>query len=223
MPSDIEFSIGAHVRCTDAEVGHLIWVVADRKTSPWVITHLVVEPAHRSGLGRFVPLDHVSEVDPETGAITLTDSKAEFEQLDSAEMTEFVPGSEAYEAYGPAQFVTRPYYADEVNLSGSAVPETALTVTSDAPLPDGDDGVAVHAVAAPATDGAVGHLDGLVIDPGTHQVTHVLLREGHLWGRKDVAIPLSAVRDLDDDGLQLSVTKQEVGELPTVPIARRHR
>ncbi len=223
MPSDIEFTIGAHVRCTDGEVGHLIWVVADRGSSPWVITHLVVEPAHRSGLGRFVPLDHVSGVDSETGAIALTDRKQDFEQLDSAEMTEFVPGSEAYEAYGPAQLVTRPYYADEVNFSGNAVPETALTVTSDAPLPDGDRGVAVHAVAAQATDGAVGHLDGLVIDPGTHQVTHVLLREGHLWGRKDVAIPLSAVRDLDDDGLQLSVTKQEVGELPAVPIAHRHR
>ena len=223
MPNDIEFTIGAHVRGADGEVGHLIWVVADRATSPWVITHLVVEPAHRTGLGRFVPLDHVSGVDPETGAITLTDSQQDFEQLDSAEMTEFVPGSEAYETYGPAQFVTHPYYADEVNLSGSEVPETALTVTADAPLPDGDHGVAVHAVAAHATDGAIGHVAGLVIDPGTHQVSHVLLQEGHLWGRKDVAIPLAAVRDLDDDGLQLSVTKQEVGELPAVPIARRRR
>ena len=223
MPNDIEFTIGAHVQGADGEVGHLIWVVADRATSPWVITHLVVEPAHRTGLGRFVPLDHVSGVDPETGAITLTDSQQDFEQLDSAEMTEFVPGSEAYETYGPAQFVTHPYYADEVTLSGSEVPETALTVTADAPLPDGDRGVAVHAVAAHATDGAIGHVAGLVIDPGTHQVSHVLLQEGHLWGRKDVAIPLAAVRDLDDDGLQLSVTKQEVGELPAVPIARRRR
>ena len=223
MPSDLEFTIGAHVRCTDGQVGHLIWVVADRGTSPWVITHLVVEPAHRSGLGRFVPLDHVSAVDPETGAITLTDSEKEFAQLDSAEMTEFVPGSEAYETYGPAQFVTRPYYADEVNFSGNAVPETALTVTSDAPLPDGDRGVAVHAVPAHATDGAIGHLEGLVIEPGTHRVTHVLLQEGHLWGRRDVAIPLSVVQDLDDSGLQLSVTKQEVGDLPPVPVGRRRR
>ena len=223
MPSDVQYTIGAHVRCTDGEVGHLIWVVADRGTSPWVITHLVVEPAHRSGLGRLVPLSDVSGVDPDSGAIALTVTKKEFEQLDSAEFTEFVPGSEAYDTYGPAQFVTRPYYADEINLSGNAVPETALTVTSDAPLPDGDRGVAVHAVAAHATDGAIGHVDGLVIDPGTHQVTHVLLQEGHLWDRKDVAIPLSAVRDLDDDGLQLSVTKQEVGELPAVPIARRRR
>ena len=223
MPSDIQFTIGAHVRSTDGGVGHLIWVVADRGTTPWVITHLVVEPTHRSGLGRFVPLSHVSEVDPESGAITLTDSEKEFAQLDSAEMTEFVPGSEAYETYGPAQFVTRPYYADEVNLSGDVVPETALTVTSDAPLPDGDQGVAVHAVATYATDGAIGHVEGLLIDPGTHQVTHVLLQEGHLWGRKDVAIPLSAVRDLDTGGLQLSVTKQEVGDLPPVPVGRRRR
>jgi hypothetical protein len=223
MPSDIQFTIGARVRSTDGEVGHLIWVVADRGSTPWVITHLVVEPTHRSGLGRFVPLSHVTGVDTGSGAITLTDSEKEFAQLDSAEMTEFVPGSEAYEAYGPAQLVTRPYYADEVNFSGHAVPETALTVTADAPLPDGDQGVAVHAVAAHATDGSVGHLDGLVIDPGTHQVTHVLLQEGHLWGRKDVAIPLSAVRDLDDDGLQLSVTKQEIGDLPAVPVARRRR
>ena len=223
MPGDIQFTIGAHVRSTDGGVGHLVWVVADRGTTPWAITHLVVEPTHRSGLGRFVPLSHVSEVDPNSGAITLTDSEKEFAQLDSAEMTEFVPGSEAYETYGPAQFVTRPYYADEVNVSGNVVPETALTVTSDAPLPDGDRGVAVHAVAAHATDGAIGHVEGLLIDPGTHQVTHVLLQEGHLWGRKDVAIPLSAVRDLDADGLQLSVTKQEVGDLPPVPVGRRRR
>ena len=223
MPSDIQFTIGALVRSTDGEVGHLIWVVADRGATPWVITHLVVEPAHRSGLGRFVPLSDVSGVDPGSGAITLTVSEKDFEQLDSAEFTEFVPGSEAYDTYGPAQFVTRPYYADEVNLSGREVPETALTVPSDAPLPDGDRGVAVHAVAAHATDGAIGHVEGLIIEPGTHQVTHVLLQQGHLWGRKDVAVPLSAGRDLDDDGLQLSVTRQEVGDLPPVPVGRRHR
>ena len=44
-----------------------------------------------------------------------------------------------------------------------------------------------------ATDGPIGHVQGLVIDAGTHHVTHVLLQEGHLWGRKEVAIPISAV------------------------------
>jgi hypothetical protein len=36
-----------------------------------------------------------------------------------------------------------------------------------------------------ATDGDIGRVQGLVIDPSDHHVTHVLLQEGHLWGRKD--------------------------------------
>jgi hypothetical protein len=46
-------------------------------------------------------------------------------------------------------------------------------------------------------------------------VTHVLLQEGHLWGRKKVAIPISAVTGVDA-GIRLSLTKEQVGELPPV-------
>jgi hypothetical protein len=54
-------------------------------------------------------------------------------------------------------------------------------------------------------------------------VTHVLLAEGHLWGHKDVAIPDSAVvpasaADRVDDGIQLSITKEQVKDLPAVDI-----
>ena len=68
-----------------------------------------------------------------------------------------------------------------------------------------------------ATDGHIGHVEGLVIDPRNHHVTHVLLQEGHLWGRKEVAIPISAVTDVVD-GIRLSLTKQEVEDLPPVEV-----
>jgi hypothetical protein len=48
-------------------------------------------------------------------------------------------------------------------------------------------------------------------------VTHVLLQEGHLWGRKEVAIPISAVTEVED-GIRLSITKQQVEDLPPVDI-----
>jgi len=51
------------------------------------------------------------------------------------------------------------------------------------------------------------------VDPDDHRVTHVLVREGHLWGRKEVAIPVSAVTSLDD-GIWLNLTKSQVEELP---------
>ena len=68
-----------------------------------------------------------------------------------------------------------------------------------------------------ATDGSIGRVQGLVIDPGSHHVTHVLLQEGHLWGRKEVAIPIGAVTGVDD-GIKLSLTKQQVQDLPPVDI-----
>jgi hypothetical protein len=43
----------------------------------------------------------------------------------------------------------------------------------------------------------------------------VLLKEGHLWGRKEVAIPVSAVTGYDG-GIRLNITKQQVEELPPV-------
>jgi hypothetical protein len=49
-------------------------------------------------------------------------------------------------------------------------------------------------------------------------VTHVLLKEGHLWGRRQVAIPVSAVASVDD-GIRLKITKQEVEDLPPVDSA----
>ena len=39
----------------------------------------------------------------------------------------------------------------------------------------------------------IGKVEGLVIEPTHGHVTHVLLQEGHLWGRKEVAIPIGSV------------------------------
>ncbi len=44
-------------------------------------------------------------------------------------------------------------------------------------------------------------------------MTHILLEEGHLWGRKEVSIPISAVTGTDG-GIRLGMTKKQVEELP---------
>lgn len=43
-----------------------------------------------------------------------------------------------------------------------------------------------------ATDGEIGRVEGLVIDPGGHHVSHVLRQAGHLFDGREVAIPISA-------------------------------
>lgn len=215
MADTTEFTIGADVSCTEGDCGKVLRVVVDPIAR--AVTHLVVEPKHRQGLGRLVPLDLV---DATTGEIRLRCTMAEFEQLDSAEETQFIPGSSGYAAYGPGQVVSWPYYGlgsgtGTVAGMDAEMAGVSQTVTYDkVPLGEVEvrRGGHVH-----ATDGDIGRVQGLVIDPADQHVTHVLLQEGHLWGRKEVAIPISAVTNIED-GIQLNITKQDVQDLPPVDI-----
>jgi hypothetical protein len=65
-----------------------------------------------------------------------------------------------------------------------------------------------------ATDGEIGRTGGFFVDPGSYQVTHVLLDEGHLWGKKEVAIPMSAITALGG-GIGLLLSVDQVRELPS--------
>ncbi len=207
MPETTEFTIGAEASCTDGPCGTVSRVVLDPVAEE--LTHLAIEPTHRQGLARLVPL---SLVDTSTGEIRLRCTIAEFEKLDSAEETQFLPGTAGYAAYGPQQVLSWPYFGLG-GLGGMELESTSQTVTYDT-VPMGEvavrRGERVH-----ATDGEIGAVQGLVIDPRSHHVTHVLLQEGHLWGRKEVAIPISAVTSTAD-GIQLKFTKQEVQDLPSI-------
>ena len=66
-----------------------------------------------------------------------------------------------------------------------------------------------------ATDGNIGQIQGLVIDSGSHHITHVFLQEGHVFGGKVVAIPISAVTGVNESGIQLSITRQQMKDLPS--------
>jgi sporulation protein YlmC with PRC-barrel domain len=102
---------------------------------------------------------------------------------------------------------------DQVRWHGTGWLADPPSVTYDT-LPAGEVGVRggepVH-----ATDGNIGQIQGLVIDSASSQVTHVLLQEGHVFGRKVVAIPIAAVTGADENGMQLNITKQQVKDLPS--------
>jgi hypothetical protein len=65
-----------------------------------------------------------------------------------------------------------------------------------------------------ATDGEIGQVQGLAVEHGGHQVTHVLLQKGHMPGR----IPIGAVTKIGTMLIHLSLTKHQVKDLPPVNI-----
>ena len=208
MTETTPFTIGAGVSCRDGACGKVSRVVVDPVAR--TVTHLVVEPGFWHGPGRLVPL---GLADATAGEIRLRCTRADFEKLDPAEETQFLPGTPGYPGYDPEQVLSMPYYGMG---PGMGVP---VTVTYDTvPLDEVEvrRGEHVH-----ATDGHIGKVQGLVIDPNSHRVTHVLLQEGHLWGRKEVAIPIGAVTGAGD-GIRLNITKQQVQDLPPVDIHHPH-
>jgi sporulation protein YlmC with PRC-barrel domain len=176
------------------------------------VTHLVVGPEHPHGLGRLVPVDLI---DATAGQIRLRCTLAEFARLSWAKETHFLPKSGVYPGYAPGQVFSWPYYGVGGRLTAVHMGNLPQTVTyHSVPLGEVEisRGEPVH-----ATDGDIGEVQGLVIDPRNHHVTHVLLRKGHLPGRQEIAIPISAVASTGN-GIRLKITKQEVRDLPPVDI-----
>jgi hypothetical protein len=226
MPHQAQlFRLGADVRCADGDCGLIKSLVINPGDD--TVTHLVVEPAHRQGLGKLVPLRLVDTgvADAAKGEVRLRCTMAGFGQLDPAEATYFFPGDEEYEIYRLEPVVSWPYYAPPGTTPPGAPSrpddpaEVTQVVTVDT-VPDqlpGEDEVSrgerVH-----ATDGDIGHVQGIVVDTGSGRVNSVLLREGHLLGRRTVFIPRSAVAEVAADGFHLHITKEQVQNLPPADI-----
>jgi len=190
MAEETEFAMGATASCVDGPGGKVSRVIIDPATE--TVTHLVIEPKHWLGVGRLVPLDLV---DTTGGGLSLRCTVEEFgnlEPAEEAELAEDVTGGLALNAPMGATSPVPVILQDVVPLGETDV----------------ERGEPVHAV-----DGEIGRVEGLLVDPDNHRVTHVLLQEGHLWGRKKVSIPVSAVTGVEN-GIQLSLTRKQVEDLP---------
>ncbi len=193
MAEQTEFAMGAEASCADGPAGRVTRVIIDPATE--TVTHLVIEPRQLLGTGRLVPLDLV---DSTAGGIRLRCTVEEFGKLEAAEKTDWVDSGAGGLGLGglyPPIGLTSPVQA---------------VVRDVVPLGEADinRGEPVHAL-----DGEIGRVEGFQVDPGDHRVTRVLLQEGHLWGRKEVTIPVSAVTKVEN-GIWLNLTKKQVEELP---------
>ena len=213
------FRLGADVGCADGECGKLKSLVVNPGDD--VVTHLVVEPTHGQGPGRLVPLRLVRTAPSSTTSsdIRIACTMEEFGELDPAEATYLSPGTEDSGIRPGESSGSWPYYAPPGVMGGPGLPGDRVDVAQPvtvATVPDqlpGEEEVSrgehVH-----ATDGDIGHVQGIAVDPGTGRVTFVHLRTGHLWNRKEVLIPRIAVADVGADGFHLNITTQQVDNLP---------
>ena len=216
MAQIMPFRIGADASCTDGACGQVSRIIVNPVTRE--VTHLAVDPKHRQGPGRLVPVDLA---DATTGQIRLRCTLAEFQKLRPAQETESVPDLDPTGHQGSSSNQVKwrlsaigPWPTRDARDPGG--PEAPQQVTVDS-VPSGAVDIRRELTVC-ATDGEIGQVQGLVVEPGGHQVTHVLLQKGHMRGRKEVAIPISAVTKIGTFLIHLSLTKHQVKDLPPMDI-----
>ena len=217
-----QYAIGTEVHCLDGGCGHLDRVVIDPVAR--TLAHLVVAPD--TGTRRLVPVSLVDDTaQGRQEGIRLRCATADFDKLEPAEETEFLPGGEDRFGYPADRLMVWPYYGlgtgGGAGVAASGLPgvlpiDRGPKQQTHDRVPSGEVQIR-RGEPVEATDGEIGRVQGLVIDPADHGVTHVLLQQGHLWGKKTVAIPIRTV-SYGGGSVRVGMSKAELGDLPAVDL-----
>lgn len=84
-------------------------------------------------------------------------------------------------------------------------------------LEDEDSDVRQGSSIYAADDHRVGTVDGLICDDSC-AITHIVLRHGVLFGRRDIVVPVQQVARLGVDEIVLGLTKAELAGYPSEPL-----
>ncbi len=209
----MEIPLQALVECTDGVCGRSVYVLINPVVDG--VTHLVVRE-DSSGKEYIVPVEFVSETI--SGTIQLRCSQARLKKMRPFIKTTFIEEKIPYSSYGSGSGM---YGLGSYYFIPYVTPEMTVKVSVEhKQIPPGEL-VVNRGTRVQATDGYIGNVDEFVVNPQNGHITHVVMREGYLWGRKDVIIPVSAMGDVLDNIVYLKLDKKQVESLPTFPVHRR--
>ena len=220
----MRLEIGDRVRCTDGVYGELADIVIDPLEKR--VTHLVVHPEQGEGEARLVPIQLGKGRDDEQREIELECTLDEAQGFESVHEVAFLrlgesPTEDPDWDIGVEEVLAMPYYAglDDDPYSAEPVePASGVTMYYDR-VPKGEVEVRRASAVISADGHSLGEVDGFVVDADEH-ITHFVLERGHLWGRKEVTIPIGAVARVESDAVHVALSKDEVGALPAVRVGR---
>ena len=203
----MDIPINVEVLCAGKECGRSTSLVINPINER--VTHLVVTEKVFPNIERLVPVDKILASSP--NSIQLRCSQTDLSNMDAFEETDFIgagqleasfPYNVPYEVWPYAMYEAMP-----VPLEHEHIPAGEVVIRRGTPVK--------------ARDGQVGKVDEFLVDPENDVITHLVLREGHLWGKKDVTIPVSEIDKITDEAVHLKLDKDAIETLPSVPLRRK--
>jgi len=219
----MRLEIGNRVRCTDGVFGELADIVIDPLERR--VTHLVIQPSQGEGGRRLVPIQLAKGRDDEQREIELECTLDEAQAFETVQEFAYLrlgesPTEDPEWDVGVEDVLAMPYYSGLDDGVGAywGEPDSHLSMYYDR-VPKGEVEIRRASAVISADGHSLGEVDGFVVD-ADEQITHFVLERGHLWGRKEVTIPIGAVAKVESDVVHVALSKDEVGALPAVRVGR---
>lgn len=210
MNTPMNIPLNVDVYCSDGLFGRASQLIVNPTSQQ--VTHLVVQEKRFPHRAYMTPVDQVMDSAPDMiklnctlAALKLMDPFIHFDTIytDAEGMGYATAGfglsGDLGLGYGTWQH--DPGERFTVTVKTEAVPNGEVALTRD---------THIH-----ASDGQIGRLDGFLAAATTGQITHLLLREGYLWGQKDVTIPIAQIDHMEAETVYLKLDKARIGLLPT--------
>lgn len=188
--------------------GHTVAVILNPEMD--VVTHIIVQEKGAPHTQRIVPFDLIQSSSPQE--IYLSCDQAAFHELRSFNSVEYhlVTVPHMVMAFDGACYMEPllEYEKAEVAVHQRDIPPHELSIERGAQVYSSDE----H---------PIGRVDEFLVTPTDGHVTHLVLREGHLWSPKDVSIPIAEIGRMEEHDIYLKLNKKQIGELPTIPVRRK--
>ena len=203
----MDIPLNAKVTCLDGPSGQSHYLVLNPTNEE--ITHIVVGDDNSSSDREYlVSIDRIVESTPES--LQVNCSCESLAKMPIFKQEEFIVSD--LNGINGSFTMLWPYATPEANyitFENEHIPANELTFR--------------RGSSVEATDGHAGHVDEFLINPINNTITHIILRDGHLWGQKNITIPLSQINRIEEDKVWLKLDKQSIAALPAIPFHHAER
>ncbi|MEZ4768259.1 MAG: PRC-barrel domain-containing protein [Caldilineales bacterium] len=201
--------LNVDVQCTDGEGGRAVAAVLDpvRLT----MSHIVVDVKGHGSKEHLVPLEYLTASTPKSISLRCTREELSYFEpfLKMERVDDMGIGMANAQGLAYAEFQSGISTTDfEMAGGGPGYIETEAIPANEI--------ATRHGIPVQATDHKVGQLDEFMVDTESGQITHIVLKEGHLFGRKEIPVAADQIDRIGEIEIFLKLSKDEVEALPSL-------
>lgn len=210
----MKLELGASIRCADGPAWELVDVVIESDSNR--VTHLVVQPHDQADDARLVPLQLAKDSQERPSGLVLNCDAADLERFEPVHQVEFLRAGERPDEspewdVGVEDIVVAPNYAPS-GYGEYAGLDSDMSISYDR-VPKGEIELRRASSVYSADGHHLGSVDGVVVE--SDHLTHLLFQRGHLWWKRELAVPVAAISKFESDLVTLGVTKRELSSVGT--------